>query len=422
MLFDQVTFYSSDENHDGIQITPSSSNSPASTYSSHLDNHADFQQKSKAQKIYTSKQQNTLKRKKIKDMDLEIDIEEDLETRTFKQEIDLNETPSSLSTSQSSFNSSNSPLQHQLPCLYQYQNESGAYNSKLSSINTIFNTNQDTDILQITRQSNCTSHEQFHPDFEYYQTYQASHSLYNQTTETPNTYLDYNQMLCTSDLPEYSHNQYEYPRQYEQTNPNNYYISPPILPHQAVNEKVYNSENPVYNHYPLTQNDSYNCMSYTEMPCSVYHNTENEASYYHNFAPYHSNQLTPRGDDSDYNDMDDDSGLEESVNELDMFSMAHMCKYKTKRRSKNSFLEEDLNSDDMSAAAKRKRKRILNHLQRQEATQREKRRMLKLNKAFEDLRKVLPISEFAKNKLSRAETLKSAIEYIEQMSELLSIS
>ncbi len=52
---------------------------------------------------------------------------------------------------------------------------------------------------------------------------------------------------------------------------------------------------------------------------------------------------------------------------------------------------------------------------------REKRRMLKLNKAFEELRKVLPISEFAKNKLSRAETLKSAIEYIEKMSEILSI-
>jgi len=72
-------------------------------------------------------------------------------------------------------------------------------------------------------------------------------------------------------------------------------------------------------------------------------------------------------------------------------------------------------------SSKRKRKRILNRLQRAEATMREKRRMLKLNKAFEELRKVLPISEFAKNKLSRAETLKSAIEYIEKMSEILSI-
>lgn len=75
----------------------------------------------------------------------------------------------------------------------------------------------------------------------------------------------------------------------------------------------------------------------------------------------------------------------------------------------------------LNGTSKRKRKRVLNRTQRAEATQREKRRMLKLNKAFEELRKVLPISEFAKNKLSRAETLKSAIEYIERMSQLLTI-
>lgn len=78
-------------------------------------------------------------------------------------------------------------------------------------------------------------------------------------------------------------------------------------------------------------------------------------------------------------------------------------------------------STGSSSSSKRKRKRVLNRLQRAEATMREKRRMLKLNKAFEELRKVLPISEFAKNKLSRAETLKSAIEYIEKMSQLLTI-
>lgn len=78
-------------------------------------------------------------------------------------------------------------------------------------------------------------------------------------------------------------------------------------------------------------------------------------------------------------------------------------------------------SGGKSSNGKKKRKRILNKLQRQEATLREKRRMLKLNKAFEELRKVLPITEFAKNKLSRAETLKSAIEYIEKLSELLEI-
>jgi len=80
---------------------------------------------------------------------------------------------------------------------------------------------------------------------------------------------------------------------------------------------------------------------------------------------------------------------------------------------------------DLTASAsggqKRKRKRVLNRVQRAEATQREKRRMLKLNRAFEELRKVLPITEFAKNKLSRAETLKSAIEYIDRLAQLLAI-
>ena len=83
--------------------------------------------------------------------------------------------------------------------------------------------------------------------------------------------------------------------------------------------------------------------------------------------------------------------------------------------------EQYIQSQLEGVTCKRKRKRILNRLQRAEATMREKRRMLKLNKAFEELRKVLPVSDFAKNKLSRAETLKSAIEYIENMSELLSI-
>lgn len=96
---------------------------------------------------------------------------------------------------------------------------------------------------------------------------------------------------------------------------------------------------------------------------------------------------------------------------------------KRARKLKQSLEEQDLLADgDMSQAAKRKRKRILNRLQRAEATMREKRRMLKLNRAFEDLRKVLPITEFAKNKLSRADTLKSAIEYIEKMSEMLTLS
>ncbi|RNA29838.1 fer3 [Brachionus plicatilis] len=88
------------------------------------------------------------------------------------------------------------------------------------------------------------------------------------------------------------------------------------------------------------------------------------------------------------------------------------------RKQMSSQMDECVSAE---SNAKRKRKRILNRMQRAEATMREKRRMLKLNKAFEELRKVLPISEFAKNKLSRSETLKSAIEYIERMSQLLSI-
>lgn len=86
--------------------------------------------------------------------------------------------------------------------------------------------------------------------------------------------------------------------------------------------------------------------------------------------------------------------------------------------------DEDDSSVVMTApngSQKRKRKRVLNKIQRAEATQREKRRMLKLNRAFEELRKVLPITEFAKNKLSRAETLKSAIEYIDRLAQLLAI-
>jgi hypothetical protein len=78
-------------------------------------------------------------------------------------------------------------------------------------------------------------------------------------------------------------------------------------------------------------------------------------------------------------------------------------------------------SMESSQHAKRKRKRVLNKIQRHEATMREKRRMIKLNTAFEDLRKVLPINEIAKNKISRAETLKSAIDYIHRMSQLLSL-
>jgi hypothetical protein len=69
--------------------------------------------------------------------------------------------------------------------------------------------------------------------------------------------------------------------------------------------------------------------------------------------------------------------------------------------------------------SKNKRKRVLNIIQRQEATIREKRRMLKLNIAFEQLRCVLPISKEIKEKISRVDTLNSAIKYIDILTKML---
>ena len=69
-----------------------------------------------------------------------------------------------------------------------------------------------------------------------------------------------------------------------------------------------------------------------------------------------------------------------------------------------------------------KRKRILNETQRAEATKRERKRMLRLNEAFERLRQILPMSELTKSKLSRVETLKYAIEYMRSMVDYLNNS
>jgi hypothetical protein len=101
--------------------------------------------------------------------------------------------------------------------------------------------------------------------------------------------------------------------------------------------------------------------------------------------------------------------------ETEISTEAHMSHIN--HSTKNQFFKQETRQQTQSD--KRKRKRVLNRIQRAEATMREKRRMFKLNKAFEDLRKVLPLSGFAKNKLSRAETLKSAIDYIDRMTEVL---
>ena len=145
-----------------------------------------------------------------------------------------------------------------------------------------------------------------------------------------------------------------------------------------------------------------------------------------------NNSMADLDTDDEDEDTDDEFDDSETSFKMDsyksLFDSEPSCtgkKYQKKpaNKSRLSKKQEQLANmpAGMSQSAKRKRKRILNRLQRAEATMREKRRMLKLNKAFEELRKVLPISELAKNKLSRAETLKSAIEYIEKMSELLTI-
>jgi hypothetical protein len=145
------------------------------------------------------------------------------------------------------------------------------------------------------------------------------------------------------------------------------------------------------------------------------HENLNSNSFY---VPY---QATVVNSDNDENDLDDGSDDDDDDDdEDDGDSTYHL----TKRINNNS-----TNNNNKTTAgqrrptrpngSKRKRKRVLNGVQRAEATQREKRRMLKLNRAFEELRKVLPVTEFARNKLSRSETLKSAIDYINLMFDML---
>ncbi|CAF0800792.1 unnamed protein product [Didymodactylos carnosus] len=64
-----------------------------------------------------------------------------------------------------------------------------------------------------------------------------------------------------------------------------------------------------------------------------------------------------------------------------------------------------------------RKKRKLNTIQREEATVREKHRMLKLNRAYSQLRYVLPVEN--KFKLSRIETLRTACNYISMLADLL---
>ena len=72
----------------------------------------------------------------------------------------------------------------------------------------------------------------------------------------------------------------------------------------------------------------------------------------------------------------------------------------------------------ITSDGKRKRRRIITHDQRKAANVRERRRMYHLNEAFDDLRQRVPTFAYEK-KLSRIETLKLAVTYIQFMGEML---
>ena len=72
----------------------------------------------------------------------------------------------------------------------------------------------------------------------------------------------------------------------------------------------------------------------------------------------------------------------------------------------------------LSEGGKRKRRRVISYEQRKAANVRERKRMCHLNDAFDVLRKRVPTFAYEK-KLSRIETLKLAVTYIQYMAELL---
>lgn len=161
-----------------------------------------------------------------------------------------------------------------------------------------------------------------------------------------------------------------------------------------------------------------------DMPPDVYRlpiENTNPNSFY---PPY---QTTVVNSDNDENDLDD--GSDDDDDDDEDTDSTYQFKKRMNNNSSTNNNRNNNNNNRMTTTdqrrttrpngSKRKRKRVLNGVQRAEATQREKRRMLKLNRAFEDLRKVLPVTEFARNKLSRSETLKSAIDYINLMFDML---
>ncbi len=79
---------------------------------------------------------------------------------------------------------------------------------------------------------------------------------------------------------------------------------------------------------------------------------------------------------------------------------------------------EDPEDGEPSLSSKPKRKRVITTEQRRAANIRERRRMLSLNTAFDKLRRVVPTFAYEK-KLSRIETLRLAITYINFLGGLL---
>ena len=192
-------------------------------------------------------------------------------------------------------------------------------------------------------------------------------------------------------------------------------------------QKQYQTE-----YYNQSQSHLSHQLSYSNETNSLIFNIESN----HSTADLDESSLSDTDDDDDLDDSNDDLGLSYKMEANNFMLLNQQIDNKKVKGLKKSYqkkkkdLQQQFNVNQgfsnssmtsNSNTNKRKRKRILNRLQRAEATMREKRRMLKLNKAFEELRKVLPLTDFAKNKLSRAETLKSAIEHIEKLSDILSI-
>ncbi|CAF0927885.1 unnamed protein product [Rotaria sordida] len=86
--------------------------------------------------------------------------------------------------------------------------------------------------------------------------------------------------------------------------------------------------------------------------------------------------------------------------------------------NEEKFVYNDIPSSSTLQPTRKKRK--LNGQQRDEATIREKHRMLKLNKAYTQLRLVLPVEN--RCKLSRIETLRTAVNYIHLLNQLLEVN